>query len=42
MLDTARQLLVKELSIAKESNEDAIETEIEEMFADAEPLKETA
>jgi CarD family transcriptional regulator len=40
MLDTARQLLVKELSIAKESNEDAIETEIEEMFADAEPLPE--
>jgi CarD family transcriptional regulator len=40
MLDTARQLLVKELSIAKESNEDAIETEIEEMFADAELVPE--
>jgi hypothetical protein len=27
-------------ALAQESNEDAIETEIEEMFADAEPLPE--
>jgi len=33
MLDTARSLLVKELSIAREIDETQIESEIEEMFA---------
>ena len=42
MLDTARGLLVKELSIAKEAEEDAVEQELEEMFADAEPMRESA
>ena len=42
MLDTARQLLVKELSIAKDSDEETVEAELEAMFDDAEPLRETA
>ncbi len=42
MLDTARSLLVKELSIARESAEDAVERELEEIFADQEPLEKTA
>jgi CarD family transcriptional regulator len=48
MLDTARALLVKELSIARDSDELTIEAELEEMFSDAaaeaqaEPLRETA
>ena len=42
MLDTARSLLVKELSIAKDSEEDAIEAELEQMFSDAEPMRESA
>ncbi len=48
MLDTARALLVKELSIARHSDEPTIEAELEEMFSDAaaesqdEPLRETA
>ena len=51
MLDTARCLLVKELSIARDSDEVTIEAELEEMFADAAaaateaaepPLRETA
>ena len=42
MLDTARSLLVKELSIAKGTDEESIEGELEAMFSDAEePLKET-
>ena len=42
MLDTARGLLVKELSIAKDAEEDAVEQELENMFSDAEPMRETA
>ena len=42
MLDTARSLLVKELSIAKETSETLVEEELEGIFADAEPLKESA
>ena len=42
MLDTARSLLVKELSIARGADEAAVEAELESIFADAEPLKETA
>ena len=42
MLDTARGLLVKELSIAKDAEEDAVEEELENMFSDAEPKRETA
>ena len=42
MLDTARGLLVKELSIAKDAEEDAVEEELENMFSDAEPMRETA
>jgi CarD family transcriptional regulator len=42
MLDTARQLLVKELSVAKNSLETDVENELEEVFSDAEQLRETA
>lgn len=41
MLDTARSLLVKELSIARETDEDAINSELEEIFADQQPLERT-
>ena len=36
MLDTARQLLVKELSIAKDTNEATIESELESIFKNGE------
>ena len=45
MLDTARCLLVKELSVARERGEDVIETELEDIFSDqqqAEELDQTA
>ena len=42
MLDTARTLLVKELSIARESDPETVESELEGLFSDAEPLKESA
>lgn len=42
MLDTARSLLVKELSIARESDEETVEKELEEIFSDQEPLEKTA
>ena len=32
MMDTARSLLVKEISIAKKTNEDAIEAEVDKIF----------
>ena len=41
MLDTARSLLVKELSIAKDTTEESIETELEEMFGGSEALTGT-
>lgn len=37
MLDTAQGLLVKELSIARETGESEIEQELEGIFADAQP-----
>ena len=37
MLDTAQNLLVKELSIARETGEVEIEQELESIFADAHP-----
>lgn len=40
MLDTARSLLVKELSIARELDEEAVEKEFEEIFADQEQGEE--
>lgn len=42
MLDTARSLLVKELSIAKDTTEESIETELEEMFGGGEALTGTS
>ncbi len=42
MLDTARSLLVKELSIAKDTTEESIETELEEMFGGSEALTGTS
>ena len=42
MLDTARSLLVKELSIAKSTTEESIETELEEMFSGGKVLTGTA
>ena len=42
MLDTARSLLVKELSIAKDTSEENIETELEKMFGGDEALTGTA
>jgi CarD family transcriptional regulator len=42
MLDTARSLLVKELSIAKSTTEESIETELEEMFGGGKTLAGTA
>jgi CarD family transcriptional regulator len=42
MLDTARSLLVKELSIAKDTTEESIETELEEMFGGGSAQTETA
>ena len=41
MLDTARSLLVKELSIAKDTTEESIESELEEMFGGSEALTGT-
>ena len=32
MMDTARSLLVKEISIAKKTNEDTIEAEVDKIF----------
>ncbi|PKN57351.1 MAG: CarD family transcriptional regulator [Deltaproteobacteria bacterium HGW-Deltaproteobacteria-14] len=40
MLDTAQNLLVKELSIARETGEVEIEQELETIFADAHPPEE--
>lgn len=40
MLDTAQSLLVKELSIARETNEGDIEQELEGIFADAQAESE--
>ncbi|MCA9521332.1 MAG: CarD family transcriptional regulator [Myxococcales bacterium] len=42
MLDTARGLLVKELSIAQAIDEESISTELEEMFAGPEPAPDGA
>jgi len=41
MLDTARSLLVKELSIARETDEETVEKELEEIFADQQALDKT-
>ena len=42
MLDTARSLLVKELSVARDTDGDAIERELEQIFSDQETLEKTA
>jgi CarD family transcriptional regulator len=42
MLDTARALLVKELSVARETDGDTVEAELEQIFSDQEPLEKTA
>ena len=41
MLDTAHSLLVKELSIARELDEETVEKELEEIFADQQALDKT-
>ena len=42
MLDTARSLLVKELSIARGTDEETVERELEGLFSDQEELEKTA